>query len=217
MLLIRGKSDDAQYGPSYCPGMEVVECPDGLLRCSWGVSTPDYLAYHDREWGWPVSDDVRLFEKLSLEAFQSGLSWLTVLRKREAFRSAFHGFQIEKVAAMTPEDVERLLGDATIIRHRGKIEATISNAGKALALQTEAGSLAAYVWRFEPPADFRPMTPTTPQSTALARALKERGWARLGPTTVHAFMEAMGIVNDHLPACHIWEPVEVARAGFQRP
>lgn len=197
--------------------MDVVECPDGLLRCSWGVSTPDYLAYHDQEWGWPVSDDVRLFEKLSLEAFQSGLSWLTVLRKREAFRAAFHAFQIDKVASMTPEDVERLLADAAIIRHRGKIEATISNAGKALDLQREAGSLAAFVWRYEPPADFRPMTPTTPQSTALAKALKERGWVRLGPTTVYAFMEAMGIVNDHHPRCHMWEPVERARAVFQRP
>lgn len=197
--------------------MEVVTGPDGLPRCSWGVNPPDYLAYHDEEWGWPVSDDVRLFEKLSLEAFQSGLAWLTVLRKRDAFRAAFHGFQIDKVAAMAPADVERLLDDASIIRHRGKIEATISNAGKALALQEEAGSLAAFVWSFEPPADFRPMTPTTPQSTALAKALKERGWVRLGPTTVYSFMEAMGIVNDHLPGCHMWEPVEEARARFQRP
>lgn len=196
--------------------MEVVTGPDGLPRCSWGVAPPDYLAYHDEEWGRPVSDDVRLFEKLSLEAFQSGLAWLTVLRKRDAFRSAFHGFQIDKVAAMGPADVERLLGDASIIRHRGKVEATISNAAKALALQEEAGSLAAFVWAYEP-AEPSPMAAQTPESVALSKALKQRGWVRLGPTTLYAFMQAMGLVNDHLESCHVRQPVEEARAAFQRP
>lgn len=197
--------------------MDLVTAEDGLPRCWWGVSPPDYREYHDKEWGWPVSDDTRLFEKLSLEAFQSGLSWLTIMRKREAFRSAFHDFDLEAVAAMTEDDVERLLGDASIVRHRGKIEATINNAARALELQDEAGSLAAFVWGFEPPSDFRPMTATTPQSIALAKALKDRGWTRLGPTTVYAFMEAMGIVNDHLAGCHVWEAVERARVGFRRP
>lgn len=197
--------------------MELVTAEDGLARCWWGVSPPDYREYHDEEWGRPVSDDTKLFEKLSLEAFQSGLSWLTVLRKRDAFRAAFHEFELAAVAEMTDADVERLLGDASIIRHRGKIEATINNAARALELQEEAGSIAAFVWGFEPPSDFRPMTPTTPQSIALAAALKERGWKRLGPTTVYAFMEAMGIVNDHLPGCHVWEPVEQARVAFPRP
>lgn len=196
--------------------MEVVIGPDGSPRCSWGVAPPDYLAYHDEEWGWPVSDDQKLFEKLSLEAFQSGLAWLTVLRKRDSFRAAFHGFEIDKVAAMGPADVERLLGDASIIRHKGKIEATISNAGKALALQEEAGSLAAFVWAYEP-AEPSPMAARTPESVALSKALKQRGWARLGPTTAYAFMQAMGLVNDHLEGCQVREPVEEARTAFQRP
>ena len=200
----------------------IVRGNDGVARCWWGDSTPDYRAYHDREWGFPVADDVRLFEKLSLEGFQSGLSWLTILRKREAFRRAFAGFDFHAVASFDERDVARLLDDASIVRHRGKIEAVINNAGRAVELASEAGSLAGFMWQFEP-------TPRagglrrdaieahTDESRALARELKRRGWRFVGPTTVYAFMQAMGLVNDHLEGCAAWAEVERARGEFARP
>jgi DNA-3-methyladenine glycosylase I len=194
--------------------------PDGKLRCFWGVSTPDYVDYHDREWGFPVKDDRRLFEKLCLEGFQAGLSWLTILRKREAFRRAFAGFDPAKVARFGARDVTRLLGDAGIVRHRGKIESTINNAARALEVIEERGSLSAYVWSFVPAAAERPkvvtraalraMT-TSPTSVALSKDLKRRGWTFVGPTTVYAFMQAMGLVDDHLEGCVIRRAAEAAR------
>jgi DNA-3-methyladenine glycosylase I len=199
---------------------------DGVVRCFWGDSAPEYRAYHDTEWGFPVDDDRRLFEKLSLEGFQSGLSWLTILRKREAFRRAFAGFDIEQVARFGDRDVARLLDDASIVRHRGKIEATLNNAKRAVELVDEEGSLAAYVWRFEPDPSTRPKRLTwsallelgqTPESQAMAKDLKRRGWRFVGPTTVYAFMQAMGLVNDHVDGCAIRGPVEDARAKFMRP
>lgn len=204
----------------------LVKGEDGVVRCFWGASTPDYQTYHDTEWGFPVSEDRRLFEKLCLEGFQSGLSWLTILRKRENFRKAFAGFDFERVARFGEREVERLLGDAGIIRHRGKIEATINNAARAVELVEEEGSLAAYVWRFEPDPASRPARMTwhalleltqTAESRALAKDLKHRGWRFVGPTTVYAFMQAMGLVNDHLHGCDIREPAEQARAEFDRP
>jgi DNA-3-methyladenine glycosylase I len=197
---------------------------DGVARCWWADSAPEYRAYHDREWGFPVADDQRLFEKLSLEGFQAGLSWLTILRKREAFRRAFAGFDFERVARFGPRDVARLLADASIVRHRGKIEAVINNARRAAALVQEEGSLAGYVWRFEP--EERPRSVDraallelahTAESHALARDLKKRGWRFVGPTTVYAFMQAMGLVNDHIEGCDIGPLVELARADFERP
>jgi DNA-3-methyladenine glycosylase I len=197
---------------------------DGKTRCWWGDSTPDYRAYHDTEWGFPVADDVRLFEKLSLEGFQAGLSWLTILRKREAFRRAFSGFEFERVARFGPRDVERLLGDAGIVRHRGKIEAVINNAQRAVELVEAEGSLARHVWQFEPERRKRELDraalaelATTNESKALAKDLKRRGWRFVGPTTVYAFMQAMGLVNDHLDGCHVRAPVERAREGFAPP
>ncbi len=204
----------------------LVRGDDGRTRCWWGASTPDYAAYHDHEWGRPVTDDHRLFEKICLEGFQSGLSWLTILRKREAFRSAFAGFDFEKVARFTPARVDRLLLDAGIVRHRGKIESTINNAKRARELADEFGSLAAYFWRFEPGPEARPrrvtkpvlMTmATTPASVALSKDLKRRGWTFVGPTTVYAFMQAMGLVDDHLEGCHAREAAEKARARLRRP
>ncbi len=199
---------------------------DGVVRCFWGDSSPEYRSYHDTEWGFPVDDDRRLFEKLCLEGFQSGLSWLTILRKREAFRKAFAGFDFDQVARFGEKDVERLLGDASIVRHRGKIEATINNAQRAVELVDEEGSLAAYVWRFEPDPDSRPAELTwaallelaqTPESRALAKDLKRRGWRFVGPTTVYAFMQAMGLVNDHVDGCDSREPAAQARAAFKPP
>jgi DNA-3-methyladenine glycosylase I len=196
----------------------VVVGEDGIKRCWWGDSAPEYRPYHDTEWGFPVLDDVRLFEKLSLEGFQAGLSWLTILRKREAFRRAFAGFDFERVARFGTRDVERLLGDASIIRHRGKIEAVINNAQRALELVETEGSLAAYIWRFEPePLKVTPLPAHTTESTALSRDLKRRGWRFVGPTTVYAFMQAMGLVNDHLDGCETAEKVDRARAKFKRP
>jgi DNA-3-methyladenine glycosylase I len=183
--------------------MDLARGDDGIVRCAWGDSTPDYRVYHDDEWGRPVSDDTRLFEKLCLEGFQSGLSWLTILRKREAFRAAFAGFDFHRVARFTEDDVERLLQDAGIVRHRGKIEATINNAQRAVEL-TEEQSLAHFVWSYDDP-------------KLLARDLKKRGWRFVGPTTVYAFMQAMGLVNDHLPGCDAREPCERERAAFVRP
>jgi DNA-3-methyladenine glycosylase I len=204
----------------------VVLAPDGRPRCGWGASTPDYLAYHDEEWGRPVGDDRRLFEKLCLEGFQAGLSWLTILRKRERFREAFLGFDFERVASFGARDVARLLRDPGIVRHRGKIEATIENARRACDLVAAEGSLAAFVWRFEPPPDARPRRvtwsalrgmATTPASIALSKELKRRGWRFVGPTTVQAFMQAMGLVNDHLDGCAVREPCDRARRAFRRP
>jgi DNA-3-methyladenine glycosylase I len=202
----------------------VVVGDDGVRRCWWGDSAPEYRGYHDREWGMPVADDTRLFEKLSLEGFQAGLSWLTILRKREAFRSAFAGFDFTEVARFDQRDVERLLADAAIVRHRGKIEAVINNAQRAAELVAEEGSLAAYLWRFEPPARSAALDRAalaelaqTPESRALAKDLKRRGWRFVGPTTVYAFMQAMGLVNDHLGGCDAHAAVELARASFLRP
>jgi DNA-3-methyladenine glycosylase I len=199
---------------------------DGKLRCAWGGSTPEYAAYHDSEWGRPVTDDARLFEKICLEGFQSGLSWLTILRKRENFRKAFARFDIARVAKFGERDVERLIGDAGIIRHRGKIVSTINNAERALELIAERGSLAAYFWSHEPDARSRPKKldlatlrslATTEQSIALSKDLKKRGWTFVGPTTVYAFMQAMGLVNDHLEGCHCRREVEALRKNFRRP
>jgi DNA-3-methyladenine glycosylase I len=190
---------------------------DGIPRCWWGMSAPDYIEYHDAEWGRPVSDDRTLFEKVSLEGFQSGLSWLTILRKRDNFRAAFAGFEPAAVAEFTEEDVERLLGDAGIVRHRGKIESTINNAARVLEVQDELGSFAALVWSFEPDAIEAVMEPITPESKALAKEMKRRGFSFVGPTTAYAFMQAMGLVNDHLDGCFARDEVEKERAAFVRP
>ncbi|MBK1662072.1 DNA-3-methyladenine glycosylase I [Paracraurococcus ruber] len=191
--------------------------PDGRPRCHWCVATADYVAYHDREWGFPVADDTRLFEKLCLEGFQSGLSWRTILAKRENFRGAFHGFAIDRVAAFDAADVQRLLGDAGIVRHRGKIEAVINNARRAQALVREEGSLAAYVWRHEPAAPPPAGAATSETSIALSKDLKRRGWGFVGPTTMHAFLQAMGLINDHAEGCAIRAEAMAARAAFRRP
>ena len=194
--------------------------PDGLPRCHWCAATPDYIAYHDSEWGFPVADDRRLFEKVTLEGFQSGLSWRTILTKRENFRAAFHGFDFHRIAAFDEEDVERLLGDKGIVRHRGKIEAAINNARRAVEMVDSEGSLAAYFWRFEeaPRADRVPQTVSTSAvSVALSRDLKKRGWAFVGPTTAYAFMQAMGLVNDHAMDCVVRERVLQARSRFTPP
>jgi DNA-3-methyladenine glycosylase I len=205
----------------------VVLGEDAVARCWWGGgSDPAYRSYHDDEWGMPVTDDVRLFEKLTLEGFQSGLSWLTILRKREAFRRAFAGFDFHRVARFGERDVARLLGDASIVRHRGKIESAVNNARRALELVDEAGSLAVFVWQFEPPPSARPRRLTrtaleglsqTDESRALAKELKRRGWSFVGPTTVYAFMQAMGLVDDHLEGCAARARVEAARAALVRP
>jgi len=196
---------------------------DGRRRCMWGAG-PDaeYQRYHDQEWGRPVVDDIRLFEKLCLEGFQSGLSWLTILRKRQNFRTAFAGFDPEVVARFGAADVGRLLGDAGIVRHRGKIESTINNAQRALELQDEFGSIAAYVWRYESPphrpADNPfPIPSTSPASTAMSKDLKRRGWSFVGPTTVYAFMQAMGLTNDHFEGCWVRETCEVDRRRLSVP
>jgi len=198
--------------------VEVLRGEDGVLRCAWAGSAPDYGAYHDTEWGFPVSDDVRLFEKLSLEGFQAGLSWLTILRKREAFRRVFAGFDFQRVARFTERDVVRLLGDASIIRHRGKIEAVVNNARRAAELVESEGSLAAYVWSYEPARRRRHRRVSeSPESRALAKDLKRRGWRFVGPTTAYAFMQAMGLVNDHAARCASAAAVEQARAAFVPP
>ena len=197
---------------------------DGVARCSWAGATDEYRRYHDQEWGYPVADDIRLFEKLSLEGFQAGLSWLTILRKREAFRAAFAGFDFRVVADFGDADVQRLLQDAGIVRHRGKIEAVINNAGRAMELIDAEGSLAHHVWSFAPPrrtgaidrAQLAQLA-STAHSAALAKDLKRRGWRFVGPTTVYAFMQSMGLVNDHLAGCDIHARVEQAWAGFTAP
>lgn len=204
----------------------IVKDSDGRHRCWWHGDQEDYKAYHDLEWGQPVSDDRRLFEKVCLEGFQVGLSWLTILRKRESFRAAMAGFDFERLAEFTEADVTRLLANAEIIRNRKKIESAINNARRAITLRDEFGSLAAYFWQFEPSEADRPkrMTkdafvamPTTAHSTALSKDLKKRGWSFVGPTTIYAFMQAMGLVNDHLEGCFRREELEAERRAFQRP
>jgi len=204
------------------PPPSLVRGDDGVKRCWWGASTPDYAEYHDEEWGRPVVDDTRLFEKLSLEGFQSGLSWLTILRKREGFRRAFAGFDIPTVAAYTDRDVARLLADSSIVRHRGKIEATIANARGAIAAREAHGSLATLFWSYEPrraraPRALGDLASTTPESTALAKALKGLGFRFVGPTTVYAAMQAMGVVNDHLVGCAARGPCTRARKEVTVP
>jgi DNA-3-methyladenine glycosylase I len=205
------------------PVDEVVVGEDGVARCWWGAGDPLYRRYHDEEWGRPVADDVRLFEMLNLEGFQAGLSWLTILRKREGFRRAFRGFDPEVVARFNARSVGRLLGDAGIVRHRGKIEATINNARRYSELVEEHGSLAAYVWSYAPDPATRPERldwPTLVERTssdeavAMSKDLRRRGWAFVGPTTVYSFMEAVGLVNDHLTACAFREEAERDRASF---
>ena len=202
----------------------VVAGDDGRLRCVWGASTPDYCVYHDDEWGRPVVDDVRLYEKLCLEGFQSGLSWLTILRKRVGFRAAFAGFEPAAVARFDDADVARLLGDASIVRHRGKIEAAINNAKATLAVQKELGSLAALVWSFESeragrlvPAAMGDVPAKTAESTALSKELLRRGFRFVGPTTCYAAMQSLGLVNDHMAACWVRDACEQERAAAAVP
>ena len=202
---------------------ELVAGPDGRARCAWAVSAPDYVAYHDDEWGRPIVDDVRLYEKLCLEGFQAGLSWLTILRKREAFRRAFAGFDPERVARFAKRDVERLLRNASIVRHRGKIEAAIANARATLQVQDDVGSLAALIWSFEPsrrraaPKRFADLVPSTLESKALSKELLRRGFRFVGPTTVYSTMQACGIVDDHLARCVARERCEHERRALPRP
>ena len=193
-----------------------------MERCTWAGSDPEYIRYHDEEWGRPVTDDNRLFEKLCLEGFQSGLSWLTILRKRPQFRKQFRGFDIRRVAKMTEADVEVLLQDAGIVRHRGKISSTINNASRTLEIQQEFGSLAAYIWRFEPDRAPQPnhpgtITAETDASRALSKDLRKRGFSFVGPTTSYAFMQAMGLVNDHTSACFCRAECETERQALKRP
>jgi len=198
--------------------MSTVTGEDGKIRCRWAGSAPEFPHYHDTEWGFPVADDFRLFEKLCLEGFQSGLSWRTILAKRENFRKAFLGFDYNKVARFTARDVERLLKNEGIIRHRGKIEAAINNAQRARETVKEEGSLGALLWRYEADKNRKPQTaPTSPESIALSKELKKRGWKFVGPTTMYAFMQAMGLVNDHVEDCVIRAQVERARKRFKRP
>ncbi len=199
--------------------MSTTLMQDGKSRCSWCAATPEYLHYHDTEWGYPVVDDQRLFEKICLEGFQSGLSWRTILTKRENFRAAFHHFDFNKIARFTQRDVERLLKDEGIVRHRGKIEAVINNAKCAQALIKTEGSLAAFFWKFEPAKKLtKPeVVSTSAESVTLSKALKKQGWKFVGPTTVYAFMQAMGLVNDHHQDCVIRSKVEKSRKSFKRP
>lgn len=199
---------------------------DSHLRCWWCEKDSDYRHYHDHEWGYPVADDTRLFEKICLEGFQAGLSWLTILRKRETFRLAFKGFDMDKVSRFSEKDVARLLQDAGIVRHRGKIEATINNAARGQEMRSEFGSLAAYFWQFEPASRDRPKRVThatvsklakTQASEALSKDLRRRGWRFVGPTTAYAFMQAMGLVNDHLEGCWVRDSALTARADFTSP
>lgn len=193
---------------------------DGKPRCKWCDAAPDYIAYHDKEWGFPVDDDQRLFEKISLEAFQSGLSWRTILTKRENFRAAFCHFDFDKIARFTQRDVNRLLKDAGIVRHRGKIEAIINNAKRAQELIQEKGSLAAYFWSYEPDPETlgeRQSLTTSAESVAMSKDLKKRGWKFVGPTTAYAFIQAMGLINDHVEGCMVSEKVDRARKKFKRP
>ncbi len=199
---------------------ETLVSSDGKSRCRWCHAAPEFLAYHDTEWGFPVSDEHRLFEKLSLESFQSGLSWRTILAKRENFRAAFHNFDYDRIAGFTQRDIDRLLKDDGIVRHRGKIEATINNARQAQVLVKQEGSLAAFIWRYEPDIEqlAAPQTASTSvESLALSKDLKKLGWKFVGPTTVYAFMQALGLINDHAKDCVIRTRVERARKTFRRP
>jgi DNA-3-methyladenine glycosylase I len=200
--------------------MNLYIAADARPRCGWAGAAPDFLDYHDREWGYPVADDIRLFEKISLEGFQSGLSWRTILAKRENFRAAFAGFDFHAIAAYGERDVAQLLGNPGIVRHRGKIEAVIHNARRAVELQSEAGSLAAFFWRYEPsPGELGvpQSASTSPASITLSKELKKRGWKFVGPTTVFAFMQAMGLINDHAHGCVIRPMVMAQRASFTPP
>ncbi|WP_171211532.1 DNA-3-methyladenine glycosylase I [Ruegeria sp. HKCCA5426] len=197
---------------------KTVAGPDGEPRCAWCNSAPEFFDYHDQEWGYPVADDQRLFEKLCLESFQSGLSWRTILSKRENFRKAFKHFDVKQVAEFDEADVNRLLQDEGIVRHRGKIEAVINNARRAQELVAAEGSLAAYVWRFEADTPENPQTASTsPESIAMSKDLKKRGWKFVGPTTVFAFMQAMGLVNDHAVGCIMREKAAQLRRDFTKP
>jgi DNA-3-methyladenine glycosylase I len=208
------------------PPHGLITHDDGHARCWWCAGHDDYIDYHDHEWGRPVDDDVRLFEKLCLEGFQSGLSWLTILRKRENFREAFNDFDFTRIARYTPKRVETLLTNAGIVRHRGKIESVINNAKRAKELIDVEGSIARFVWSFEPAKRDRPKRITTEvlgeltktdASTALSKALRKRGWSFVGPTTACAFMQSVGIVNDHLYGCALRRPAETLRQEFVRP
>jgi len=193
---------------------------DNKSRCSWCAVAPEFTAYHDKEWGFPVSDDRRLFEKLSLESFQSGLSWRTILVKRENFRAAFHGFDFDRIARFTQRDIDQLLKDAGIVRHRGKIEAVVNNAQRVRDLIKREGSFGAFIWRYEPDASqlAEPQSvSTSAESTALSKELKKMGWKFVGPTTVYAFMQAMGLINDHVEGCVIRDKVDRVRERFTRP
>lgn len=199
---------------------EIIVGPDGKSRCRWCAAAPEFLAYHDTEWGFPVSDDHRLFEKLSLESFQSGLSWRTILAKRGNFRAAFLDFDFDRIARFTERDVVRLLKDEGIVRHRGKIEAVINNAQQARELVKREGSLAAFLWRYEPDSKqlAKPQTvSTSAEAIALSKDLKKLGWKFVGPTTVYAFMQAMGLINDHVGDCVVRTKAEHARKSFKRP
>ena len=200
--------------------MTTITGPDGKPRCRWSDAAPEFNHYHDTEWGFPVTDDRRLFEKLCLESFQSGLSWRTILAKRENFRAAFANFEINKMALFDQQDVERLLQDKGIVRHRGKIEAVINNAARAQEIVAQEGSLAAFIWGYEPDADKQgePQTASTSdESIALSKELKKRGWKFVGPTTVYAFMQAMGLINDHVEGCVMRDEAESIRESFVRP
>lgn len=193
--------------------MTLVAGPDGLQRCSWGVEPEIYLTYHDDEWGRATTDDRALFEKVCLEGFQAGLSWLTILRKRDAFRAGFAGFEPHEVAAFGEADVGRLLGDAGIVRHEGKIRSAINNAARALEVIHEHGSLSSYFWAWAETGDGKPSdAASTPASTALSKDLKRRGWTFVGPTTIYAFMQSMGLVNDHALGCHVRDDCSRLRA-----
>lgn len=200
--------------------MSLVTGSDALSRCGWSDAAPGFEHYHDNEWGFPVSDNIRLFEKVCLESFQSGLSWRTILDKRENFRTAFKGFDYHQEAQFSDKDVETLMQNAGIVRNKGKILATINNAHRAIELEKDAGSLAKYFWSFEPqhPEKFEPQTQTTSkESIQLAKDLKKRGWKFVGPTTAFAFIQAMGLINDHAIGCVIREKAEEARRAFVRP
>ncbi len=198
---------------------KLFEGPDGQSRCAWCASDPEYIRYHDEEWGYPVADDRRLFEKICLEGFQSGLSWWTILQKRDNFRAAFAGFDFHKMAAFGTDDVERLVQDKGIVRHRGKIEAVINNAARAIEMERDYGSLAAFFWSFEPKTDESggEIVAHTPTSQQLSKTLKKMGWKFVGPTTCYAFMQAMGMVNDHHPDCAHHAKAEAQRAAFTPP
>lgn len=208
------------------PKNGLIEGPDGINRCWWHGNDPEYLRYHDEEWGSPIDNDRRLFEKINLEGFQAGLSWLTILRKRENFRKAFDHFDFKKIVKYKNKDVERLVWDAGIVRHRGKIESTINNAARVQEVIEEFGSFATYIWKFEPELkerpskfDYKTLSKITfsEESQALSKDLKKRGWSFIGPTTCYAFMQSMGVVNDHIEGCCCRDKIEEERKKFKRP